>query len=61
MNRHCYSCDGLEQDYELQVCALKCKDFYDVFDKDKKCDLWYNSELRKKKLKILRNKINENS
>ena len=64
INRHCYSCDNRTSgDYpgDGDQCTIHDYDhFFDVEDRDKKCDDWANKEERKLKLKKIKNKINEN-
>lgn len=71
-NRLCYTCDNHYEEYESQYCKiyndykglepLPTNDFdkfYGALDEHKKCDKWYNHNIKMKKLKKIKDKINE--
>jgi hypothetical protein len=70
VNRHCYTCDNRYNYYESELCKVhyngwpsttdNSEYYYSVMEKEIRCKDWVNLEIRSKKLKKLKDKINEN-
>ncbi len=58
-HRNCCTCDNHDYFYDSELCIAKNPNFYDVLDKDLACKDWTNSKERTKKLKKLKNAIEQ--